>query len=49
MAPFMIAFVTRTTIKSQALAEFVADWTSQAEALDEAPLDPVWIMYCDKA
>ena len=38
----------RTAIKSQALTEFLADWTPKDEGQEEVPLDPVWIIYCDE-
>ena len=49
ITPSMIVFIARTTMKSQALAEFMADWTPQVEAPEEVPLDRVWIVYCDGA
>ena len=48
LAAFDITYKPRTAIKSQALADFVADWT---EAMDEVPLpeDAYWIMHFDRS
>ena len=46
LAAFDITYKPRNAIKSQALADFVADWT---EAMDEVPLpeEAYWIMHFD--
>jgi hypothetical protein len=49
IAPLMIVFMARIAMKSQALADFIAEWTPLAEAPAEEPSDPVWIAYCDGA
>ena len=49
IAPFMLPFIARTTIKYEALPEFVVNWMPQAEVPEEVPLDPVWIVYYDRA
>ena len=45
----MLTFIARIMIKSQALAELLADWTPKNEGLEETPLDPIWVIYCDRA
>jgi hypothetical protein len=42
-----VDFESRTTIKSQVLADFIIDWTSPTFA-EEAPIEP-WVIYCDGA
>jgi ribonuclease HI len=49
IAPFMIVFVARTSLKSQALADFVAEWTPLTEASDDEPPEPICIAYCGGA
>ena len=46
LAAFDIHYKPRTAIKSQALADFVADWT---EAMEDTPLpeSEYWIMHFD--
>jgi hypothetical protein len=43
-----ITFVGRTAIKSQALADFIADWTPNPYN-QAAKLDPIWIAHTDGA
>lgn len=43
-----IEFEKRTSIKSQVLADFVADWTP-SQNLEEEKKQPEWIIYCDGA
>ena len=46
LAPFDITFAARAAIKSQALADFVAEWTPQAG--QPAPIvETPWIMHTD--
>lgn len=45
LASFTLTFVTRTTIKSQAVAEFLAEWTPTKGTPTEPPIDPIWTMY----
>ena len=47
LSEFYIDFERRTTIKSQVLADFIADWTSTTFQ-QEAPIVP-WVIYCDGA
>jgi ribonuclease HI len=49
IGPFMIIFVARTSLKSQTLADFVAEWTPLSEASDDEPPEPIWTVYCDGA
>ena len=46
LAAFDIVYKPRTAIKSQALADFVADWT---EAMEETilPESEYWVMHFD--
>ena len=47
LAPFDIAFVARTAIKSQSLADFVAEWTPYAAGQTPSTIDPPWTIYTD--
>ena len=47
LSEFYIDFERRTTIKSQVLAEFIADWTSPI--FKEEPSAETWIVHCDRA
>ncbi len=46
LSPFDLHFVARTTIKSQVLADFVAEWTPTF-ALEPEPVEQLWVMYSD--
>jgi hypothetical protein len=43
-----VDFERRSAIKSQVLADFVVDWTSPTQNLDEEIPTP-WIVQCDGA
>jgi ribonuclease HI len=45
---FTIEFVGRNTIKSQALTDFVADWTPDIHNIAEV-IEPVWTVHTDEA
>jgi hypothetical protein len=45
----VINFISRSAIKSQVLADFVADWTPSATKGDPVVADPVWEVQCDRA
>jgi hypothetical protein len=49
LAEHVINFVSRSAIKSQVLADFVADWTPSATKGDPTVADPVWEVQCDRA
>jgi hypothetical protein len=44
---FYVDFERRSAIKSQVLADFIANWTSPTYK-EEAPIEP-WVIYCDGA
>jgi hypothetical protein len=44
-----IDFGKRSAIKSQVLADFMVDWTSPSNAVQDEELVPVWEMRCDGA
>nr|CAE76024.1 B1292H11.10 [Oryza sativa Japonica Group] len=46
LSPFDLRFVARTAIKSQVLADFVAEWTSSI-APDPEPVEQPWVMHSD--
>jgi hypothetical protein len=46
LSPFDLHFVTRTAIKSQVLADFVAEWTP-AFTPEPKPVEQPWVMYSD--
>ena len=47
LAPFDITFVARTTIKSQALADFIAEWTPNSKDHTLAQVEAPWTMHID--
>jgi ribonuclease HI len=49
LAEHVINFVSRSTIKSQVLADFVADWTPSVTKGDPIVTEPVWEVQCDRA
>jgi ribonuclease HI len=49
LAEHVINFVSRSAIKSQVLADFVADWTPSVTKGDPIVSEPVWEVQCDGA
>jgi ribonuclease HI len=49
LAEHVINFVARSAINSQALADFVADWTPSAPKGEAIITEPVWAVQCDGA
>ena len=47
LAPFDITFVARTVNKSQALADFVPEWTSQASPQPPSITEAPWTVHTD--
>jgi hypothetical protein len=43
----VIDFEKRSTIKSQELADFVADWTEPSSYTEDLVIDTPWEVYCD--
>jgi hypothetical protein len=48
LSEYVVDFERRSAIKSQVLADFVVDWTSPTQNLDEKVPEP-WIVQCDGA
>jgi hypothetical protein len=48
LSEYIIDFERRSAIKSQVLSDFVVDWTSPTQNLDEEMVTP-WIVHCDGA
>jgi hypothetical protein len=48
LSEYIVDFERRNAIKSQVLADFVVDWTSPTQNLDEEIPTP-WIVQCDEA
>lgn len=46
---FVVDFKHRFAIKSQALADFIADWTPSADDTTIQFEEPVWVVHCDGA
>jgi ribonuclease HI len=44
---FTIDYVHRSSIQSQALADFIADWTRGAQDEERIKDDEAWIVFCD--
>jgi hypothetical protein len=49
LAEHVISFVARSAIKSQVLADFLADWTPSAPKGEAIVTEPVWEVQCDGA
>jgi hypothetical protein len=49
LAEHVINFVSHSAIKSQVLADFVADWTPSVTKGDPIVSEPVWEVQCDRA
>src|SRR3954467_12382807 len=47
LGAYHIQYAPRTTIKSQALVEFVIDWTKIQKAPPEKPITKYWTMHFD--
>ena len=48
LSQFEISYVSRTAIKSQALADFMAEWTPSAHQTSQ-PQPQIWTLYIDRA
>ena len=46
LCPFSLEFASRTTIKSQALVDFIVEWTDLSMPTSQGP-DECWKMYFD--
>jgi hypothetical protein len=44
---FTIDYVHRSSIQSQALADFIVDWTPGAQDEERIKDDEAWIVFCD--
>ena len=49
LAAQTIDFIPRSAIKSQVLADFVADWTPAAPSQDPPMIEAIWQLECDEA
>jgi hypothetical protein len=45
----IVNFEKRSAIKSQILADFIADWTEPSSYTDGPVIDTPWQVYCDRA
>jgi hypothetical protein len=49
LSEYVVDFEKRSAIKSQVMADFVAEWTEPGSAtVGEAPEEP-WLVHCDRA
>jgi hypothetical protein len=48
LSDYHITFESKTTIKSQVLADFIVDWTGPTTQPD-GPAEKVWTIHCDGA
>jgi hypothetical protein len=48
LSQFEITYVPRTAIKSQALADFMADWTPSVQSIPQ-PSNQAWVIFTDGA
>ena len=49
LAEHTIDFVSRSAIKSQVLADFIADWTPTTPSQEHPKIEAVWQLECDRA
>jgi ribonuclease HI len=50
LSQYAIEFIARTVVKSQVLADVIADWSpSQGDEMNEDKPETPWVMYCDGA
>ena len=49
LASHTIDFVPRSAIKSQVLADFIADWTPSAPSQNPPVIEAIWQLECDGA
>jgi hypothetical protein len=49
LAPFVVRFVARTTVKSQILADFIAEWTPAPTEPTTTPTQDIWTIYTNEA
>ena len=49
LAEHTIDFVSRSAIKSQVLADFIADWTPATPSQEQPKIETIWQLECDGA
>jgi hypothetical protein len=49
LSEHVIDFEKRSAIKSQVLADFIADWTKPSSYTEGTFVDTPWQVYCDRA
>ena len=49
LAEHAIDFISKSTIKSQVLADFIADWTPVAPSQEQPKIEAIWQLECDGA
>ena len=49
LAEHTIDFISRSAIKSQVLADFIADWTPAAPSQEQPKIEAIWQLECDGA
>ena len=49
LAKHTIDFISRSAIKSQVLADFIADWTPGAPSQEQPKIEAIWQLECDGA
>jgi hypothetical protein len=47
LSEHVVDFEKRSTIKSQVLANFIADWTEPSSYTEDPMIDTPWQVYCD--
>ena len=47
LAEHTIDFVSRLAIKSQVLADFIADWTPATPSQEQPKIEAIWQLECD--
>jgi hypothetical protein len=49
LSEYVINFEKRNAIKSQVLADFVAEWTEPRSVIEGKEPETPWVVYCDGA
>jgi hypothetical protein len=49
LSEYVVDFEKRSAIKSQILADFMAEWTDLRSAIEGEMPETPWVVYCDEA
>jgi hypothetical protein len=49
LSEYIVDFKKRNAIKSQVLADFIAEWTEPNSVIEGEVSESPWLVYCDEA